>query len=98
MAHGMSHYVARQWYDTGLSAYHGNLISALATAPIERIVFGTDWPYIQLPQDGADPRPALSLLGHARTKIDSENARALVPRLCDEVARANQSAPKRASA
>jgi len=88
MRHGMDHYFARQWYDTGLSAYHGNLIATLGIAPIERIVFGTDWPYIPLPEHGTDPQPELSLLGHARPKVDSENAQALVPRLYESVAAA----------
>jgi 6-methylsalicylate decarboxylase len=88
MQHGMNHYFARQWYDSGLADYHGNLLSALGIAPIENIVFGTDWPYIPLPEHGRDPQPALSLFGHARAKVDSENAHALVPRLYERVAAA----------
>ena len=87
MQHGMNHYFARQWYDTGLSDYHGNLISALGIAPIENVVFGTDWPYVPRPAHGTDLQPNLSLLGHARPKVDSENAAALVPRLYERVTR-----------
>ncbi|MBO0732695.1 MAG: amidohydrolase [Acidimicrobiaceae bacterium] len=82
---GMADYVARQFYDTGLSAYYGNLISTLGVVGMERIVFGTDWPYISLPGDGDDPQPELALLGHARPKIDHENAAALVPRLVERM-------------
>jgi 6-methylsalicylate decarboxylase len=85
MQHGMSHYFARQWYDTGLSDYYGNLIAALGVAPTENIVFGTDWPYPRLPEHGIDPQPSLELLGHARRKVDAQNARALVPRLYERV-------------
>lgn len=85
MEHGMNHYFARQWYDTGLADYHGNLMAALGIAPVENIVFGTDWPYIPLPDHGTDPQPALSLLGHTRAKLDAENARPLVPRLYQRV-------------
>lgn len=81
MALGMADYFARQFYDTGLSAYHGNLISTLGVAPIEQIVFGTDWPWIHLPDHGDDPQPELSLLGQARPKVDHRNAAVLVPAL-----------------
>jgi predicted TIM-barrel fold metal-dependent hydrolase len=54
-------------------------------APIENIVFGTDWPYSPLPKSGTDPQPALSILGKSRAKLDAENAQALVPRLYERV-------------
>src|SRR5262245_29971587 len=85
MQHGFSYYVERQWYDTGLADYHGNLVSALGVAPIENIVFGTDWPYFPLPRSGTDPQPALSLFGKSRAKLDAENAQVLVPRLYERV-------------
>jgi predicted TIM-barrel fold metal-dependent hydrolase len=50
-------------------------------AGVERIVFGTDWPYADLPAAG-DPAPGLDGLGaEARAMIDAGNAAALVPRL-----------------
>jgi predicted TIM-barrel fold metal-dependent hydrolase len=91
MDHGMSHYFARQWYDTALSDYFGNLISAIGVAPVENVVFGTDWPYIVLPEGGSDPQPSLALLGHARPKVDHENAAALVPALYKRVTRGDRS-------
>jgi predicted TIM-barrel fold metal-dependent hydrolase len=85
MQHGMSHYFAKQWYDTGLSAYYGNVLTSMGIAPIEQLVFGTDFPYTPLPQAGDDLQPELAMIGHARTKIDGENAAVLVPRLYDRV-------------
>ena len=49
-------YMRRMWFDTGLS---NNPIATAAVrelAGVERIVFGTDWPYAVLPE-GADPAP-----------------------------------------
>jgi hypothetical protein len=44
-------------------------------------VFGTEWPYADLPADG-DPAPGLADLGAGlRERIDAANAAALVPRL-----------------
>jgi predicted TIM-barrel fold metal-dependent hydrolase len=70
----------RCWYDTGLSN-HGSMVEATAgLIPLERIVFGTDWPYAALPASG-DPAPELEALGDKRALVDSANAQALVPRL-----------------
>lgn len=47
-------YMRRMWFDTGLS---NNPIATAAVrelAGVERIVFGTDWPYAVLPE-GSDP-------------------------------------------
>lgn len=76
--------MVRHW----LSECYGNLIATLGIAPMENIVFGTDWPYTQLPAYGSDQQPELDLLGHARSKVDAEKANALVPRLCERVAAA----------
>jgi predicted TIM-barrel fold metal-dependent hydrolase len=72
--------LARCWYDTGLSN-HASAVSATASVvPVERIVFGTDWPYAALPSSG-DPAPELQALGDDRALVDAANAGALVPRL-----------------
>jgi 6-methylsalicylate decarboxylase len=72
--------LARCWYDTGLSNHVSAVQAAAAVVPLERIVFGTDWPYAALPPAG-DPAPELEALGDERALVDAGNARALVPRL-----------------
>ncbi|HZV51859.1 MAG TPA: amidohydrolase family protein [Candidatus Dormibacteraeota bacterium] len=90
MSAGMREYFARQYYDTAQADSYGNLIAALGIAPIEHIVFGTDWPYVHVPEHGSDPQPALGIFGLARPRVDGANARALVPRLCERVDRAER--------
>jgi 6-methylsalicylate decarboxylase len=72
-------YLRRLYYDTGLSNNDVALASTLAAIPLERIVFGTDWPYAALP-DGEDPAPALGLGADARRGVEADHALALVPR------------------
>jgi predicted TIM-barrel fold metal-dependent hydrolase len=72
--------LGRCWYDTGLSNHATAIEASAAVIPIERIVFGTDWPYAALPPSG-DPAPELEAFGDQRALIDSANAAALVPRL-----------------
>jgi predicted TIM-barrel fold metal-dependent hydrolase len=74
-------YLARQYYDTGLSNNAVAVEATLQIAPLEHIVFGTDWPYLALP-DGSDIAPGLDYLGPEwRAQLEGEHARALVPRL-----------------
>jgi predicted TIM-barrel fold metal-dependent hydrolase len=72
--------LARCWYDTGLSNHASAVAATASVVPIERIVFGTDWPYAALPSSG-DPAPELEVLGDDRALVDAGNAGALVPRL-----------------
>ena len=72
--------LARCWYDTGLSNHASAVTATASVVAIERIVFGTDWPYAALPSSG-DPAPELEVLGHDRARVDAGNAGALVPRL-----------------
>ena len=72
-------YLARLYYDTGLSNNAVALASTLAAVPIEQVVFGTDWPYAALPGRG-DPAPGLELGPEDRARVDGLNACALVPR------------------
>jgi predicted TIM-barrel fold metal-dependent hydrolase len=72
--------LAGLWYDTGLSNHASAIGAALGAVPLERIVFGTDWPYGVLPATG-DPAPELDFLGGDRALVDAANAGALVPRL-----------------
>lgn len=74
-------YLSRLYYDTGLSNHSPGLAATLEIAPLERIVFGTDWPYAALPE-GEDPAPGLDWLGaERRAQVEWANALALVPRL-----------------
>jgi predicted TIM-barrel fold metal-dependent hydrolase len=78
---GVLAYLARQYYDTGLSNHQVAIEATAEIAPFEQIVFGTDWPYLALP-DGSDPSPGLDFLGAGpRAQLEGEHARALVPRL-----------------
>ncbi len=80
-------YLGRLFYDTGLANNLPAVTTTKELAGIERIVFGTDWPYAALPADGGDPAPALDGLGDRdRAAVDFGNARALVPRLVSAVA------------
>jgi 6-methylsalicylate decarboxylase len=79
---GALEYLRRQYYDTGLTNNRPAIEATRALAPLDRIVFGTDWPYAALPPDGADPAPDLGFLSPGdRLAVDHQNAAALVPRL-----------------
>ncbi|MCE0766873.1 amidohydrolase [Pseudonocardia kujensis] len=82
---GSSEYLRRQYYDTGLSQSLAALTATRAVAPLEQIVFGTDWPYAALPEEGSDPAPEFAALSPAeREAVDHRNAARLVPRLVRE--------------
>jgi 6-methylsalicylate decarboxylase len=74
--------LASLYYDTGLSNNAPALAAVRSIVPLDRIVFGTDWPYADLPERG-DPAPGLAVLGSDRARVDGENAAVLVPRLAD---------------
>jgi 6-methylsalicylate decarboxylase len=81
---GALEYLRRQWYDTGLSNHALAVRGALEVTTPDRVVFGTDWPYAALPDEGGDPAPELDALGASvRAQVDAGNAAALVPRLVD---------------
>jgi 6-methylsalicylate decarboxylase len=81
---GALEYLRRQYYDTGLSNHAPAVRAALEVVPPEHIVFGTDWPYAALPEEGDDPAPELDAFGDsARRGFDAGNAAALVPRLVE---------------
>jgi predicted TIM-barrel fold metal-dependent hydrolase len=74
-------YLARQYYDTGLSNNTTALASTLEVVPLTNVVFGSDWPYLAEP-DRVDPTDDLERLDPVdRERIDYANAAALVPRL-----------------
>jgi 6-methylsalicylate decarboxylase len=74
-------HLRRLYYDTGLSNNAVALAAVLEVTDIGHVVFGTDWPYADLPQAG-DPAPGLAGLDDGdRARIDASNIAALVPRL-----------------
>jgi predicted TIM-barrel fold metal-dependent hydrolase len=74
-------YLRRQWYDTGLSNNTVALASTLQMATVDRVVFGSDWPYLTA-RAGRDPSDDFEQLDpETRARIDGQNAAALVPRL-----------------
>jgi predicted TIM-barrel fold metal-dependent hydrolase len=72
--------LSRLFYDTGLSNHTSAVDATLAITGLDRVVFGTDWPYAALPSAG-DPAPDLAGLTERREAIDGRNALALVPRV-----------------
>jgi 6-methylsalicylate decarboxylase len=76
---GALEYLARMYYDTGLADNDVELAAMALVAPVEKIVFGTDWPYAPLPERG-DPQPALAGLGEDRAGVDALNLIRLLPR------------------
>lgn len=75
-------YLRRLFLDTAQADNALALNATLALVPSDHVVFGTDWPYAALPDQGRDPAPGLDVLGPSqREQIESVNASALVPRL-----------------
>ena len=78
---GARAYLARLHYDTGLSDDRAAFEVTRRLASPERIVFGSDWPYLAQPP-GNDPAPGLGFLSvEERRLLDRGNVAALVPRL-----------------
>ena len=77
---GALDYLSRLYYDTGLSNNEVAVRATLQVTSADHIVFGTDWPYLAMPEDPDDPAPGLVFLGEERAAIDGENIKALVPR------------------
>ena len=79
-------YLARLYYDTGLTNNAPALAATREVTSVDHIVFGTDWPYAALPERG-DPAPGLDVLGaERRSAVEFANAAALVPRLLSALA------------
>lgn len=74
-------YLRRLYYDTGLSNHAPGLAATLEVTSLDHVVFGTDWPYADLPAAAGDPAPDLARLEpDDRARVDAANALALVPR------------------
>lgn len=80
---GPLEYLGRLYYDTGLSANEPALRATLAVADVGHVVYGSDWPYAEVPPGSSDPQPGLSsvLDDAARDAVGRTNAASLVPRL-----------------
>lgn len=76
-------YLQRLYYDTGLSANEPALRATLAITDVDHIVYGTDWPYAEVPAGADDPQPGLAGVfdDEERWRVTVENPQALVPRL-----------------
>jgi predicted TIM-barrel fold metal-dependent hydrolase len=73
-------YLTRCYYDTGLANHAPGIAATLEVAPVEHVLFGTDWPYADLPAGDGDPAPDLDWLGDDRGRVEGTNIGALVPR------------------
>lgn len=82
---GALEYLRRLFYDTGLADNGPALAATREVTSLDHVVFGTDWPYLALP-DGDDPAPALATLEDERRGVDVAHAAALVPRLTGALA------------
>jgi len=77
-------YLRRLFLDTAQADNNIALGAVLELTPVDRVIFGTDWPYAALPTEGRDPAPGLSYLDRElRAGIDGVNASALVPWLLE---------------
>ena len=82
-------YLRRLYYDTGLANHRVPLASMLEVTSADRVVFGTDWPYLVLPE-GPDPAPGLAEVDAAHLEhIEHLNAKSLLPRLAAALAAAS---------
>jgi predicted TIM-barrel fold metal-dependent hydrolase len=77
---GTLEYLSRLYYDTGLSNNEIAVQSTRMVAPFDHLMFGTDWPYLAMPQQPGDPAPGLAYLGEERASLDAAHIGALVPR------------------
>jgi 6-methylsalicylate decarboxylase len=76
---GAVEYLRRLWYDTGLAGNAPDLAATVEVTSLDHVVYGSDWPYLDLPV-GADPAPGLARLGGDRAAVDGTNVNELVER------------------
>jgi predicted TIM-barrel fold metal-dependent hydrolase len=80
---GARHYLRRLWYDTALSASAVQMDALRALVGPDRILFGSDFPYVP---DGTVEAESRDLDGYAgfdaeaRVLMERKNAAALFPR------------------
>jgi predicted TIM-barrel fold metal-dependent hydrolase len=78
---GTLEYLSRLYYDTGLANNEIAIRTVQMVAPADHVVFGTDWPYLALPEASGDPAPELGFLDGERAALEGQHVKALVPRL-----------------
>lgn len=82
---GALEYLSRLYYDTGLANHELPYRAATMVAPADHVVFGTDWPYLAMPDEPGDPAPGLAFLDEKkRAALDARNIGALVPRFAGQ--------------
>ena len=78
---GAFKYLRGLYYDTGLANHVVPLAPMFEVTSLDHVVFGTDWPYLVLPE-GPDPAPGLAgLEASDLQRIEHLNAGSLLPRL-----------------
>lgn len=81
---GALHYIRKFWFDTALSGDKAPLDALLAFADPDRVLFGTDYPYISEDLAVSETKGYENyggLQGAARANVDRNNALKLFPRL-----------------
>jgi predicted TIM-barrel fold metal-dependent hydrolase len=85
--------LSQLFYDTALANNMIAFSTAADVAPVEHVVFGTDWPYLAN-VEGRDITQDLDTLDAAtRAKVHVQNAAALVPRLTAQLLPEGDDAP-----
>jgi predicted TIM-barrel fold metal-dependent hydrolase len=77
---GTDHEFRRLYYDTANSAYSPTMAALLGYAPLNHVLFGTDYPYVSV-GDNATALSALNLAPTTLRAIQRENALRLMPDL-----------------
>jgi predicted TIM-barrel fold metal-dependent hydrolase len=77
---GAAAYLKRLFYDTGLANNTVALASVRELAGLDRVVFGTDWPFLPEAED-VDLTAGLDLDAATLARVEHTNVAALVPRL-----------------
>jgi 6-methylsalicylate decarboxylase len=80
MPDGVEAELRRMWYDTANAGYASSMAAMLKILPPSQIVFGTDYPYVTTEWNLKALRGA-GVSDDMIRAIETENARALVPRL-----------------
>ncbi len=80
MPNGLPAELRKLYYDTANAATPGPMAALRAMAPLDHILFGTDYPFVSV-AEGVNDLGEDSLSAAERAAIDRSNALALLPRL-----------------